>query len=235
MDRVVAQRAFEVASIRENTSLDAGGTMRLMPEGGMRAVHIPARSLITIAYQLQPFQLVGEPEWARTTYYDIEAKPAGPATREQTYVMMQTLLMDRFKLAFHRENRQLDGFALVRARADSLGPNLKPSTVDCEKAFAEVPRCRQGYLRSDSMVAVGTPIWSLLQVVIAQVRAPVSDDTQLSGPFDFDLHWSNEIAPAGDRPSIYTALQEQLGLKLERRRVVSEVFVVDHLERASPN
>ena len=229
------QVTFDVASIKENKSLDAGGTMRLMPGGGIRVVHLPARQLVTIAYQLQPFQLVGDPEWARSTYYDIEAKPVDTATREQTFAMLQALLVERFRLAFHRESRQLDGFALVRERTNGLGPNLRPSSVDCEKAFTATPRCRQGRITSDTMIAVGTPIWSLLQLVISQVGAPVSDETQLTGPFDFDLRWSNEVAPSGDLPSIYTALQEQLGLKLERRRVAAEMFIVDRLERASQN
>jgi len=81
----------------------------------------------------------------------------------------------------------------------------------------------------------GLPIWSLLQIIIGQVGAPVSDDTQLTGNFDIELRWSNEVAPSDDLRSIYTALQEQLGLKLERRRVSSEVFVVDRFEHPSPD
>jgi uncharacterized protein (TIGR03435 family) len=230
-----AQLEFDVASIKENKSLDAGGTMRLMPGGGITAQHLPARSYITIAYQLQPFQLIGAPDWTRETYYDITAKPAGSTTREQNFTMLQALLTDRFKLAFHRENRQLDGFALVRMRGDRLGPDLRPSTVDCEKAFATTPRCRGGGITSNTMKAVGVPMWSVLQLVISHVGAPVSDDTQLTGTFDVDLRWSNEVAPQDDLRSIFTALQEQLGLKLERRRVTAEVFVVDRIERPTPD
>lgn len=230
-----AQVAFDVASIRENTSLDAGGTMRLLPGGGIRVQNLPARSLVTIAYQLQSFQLVDAPNWARETRYDVEARPAGGATREQTFAMLQALLVERFKLAFHRESRPVDGFALVRVRPNELGPNLRPSSVDCEKAFATTPRCRQGGITSDTMTAVGSPMWSLLQLVISRVGAPVSDETQLTGTFDVELRWSNEVAPAGDQQSIYTALQDQLGLKLERRRVTTEAFVVDRMERPRPN
>lgn len=230
-----AQLEFDVASIKENRSLDAGGTMRLMPGGGITAQHLPARSFITIAYQLQPFQLIGAPDWTRDTYYDITAKPAGSATREQNFTMLQALLTDRFKLAFHRENRQLDGFALVRMRKDRLGPDLRPSTVDCEKAFATTPQCRGGGITTTTMKAVGVPIWSVLQLVISHVGAPVSDDTELTGTFDVDLRWSNEVAPQDDLRSIFTAVQEQLGLKLERRRVTAEVFVVDRIERPTPD
>jgi len=231
---------FDAASIKENKTLDAGGTFRLMPRGiGITAQHMPARNLITIAYQLQPFQLLAAPDWARETAYDINAKTGHTAAREQLFVMLQALLTDRFKLAFHRETRQLDGFALVRLRANSLGPTLRPSSLDCATASSAIPRCRQGGITtsptSGSAKLSGSPIWSLLQIIISQVGAPVSDDTQLTGNFDIELRWSNEVAPSDDLRSIYTALQEQLGLKLERRRVSSEVFVVDRFEHPSPD
>ena len=85
------------------------------------------------------------------------------------------------------------------------------------------------------MKAVGSPVWSLLQLVIGQVGAPVSDDTHLSGTFDFDIQWSNDMAPTNDLPSIYTALQDQLGLKLEKRRVPAEMFIVDRFEHPTPD
>jgi uncharacterized protein (TIGR03435 family) len=230
-----AQFEFEVASLKESKSLDTGGTMRFMPDGGIRGQNMPARSLITIAYQLQPYQLVGAPDWTRDTRYDIDARPSDVATREQSRAMLQALLVERFRLTFHRESRQIDGFALVRAREGRLGPNLRPSNVDCEQAFSSAPRCREGAITSDAMRAVGTPMWSLVQLVISQVGAPVSDETQLAGTYDFDLRWSNEVAPPDDRQTIYTALQEQLGLKLERRRVMDDVLIIDGMERASSN
>ena len=129
----------------------------------------------------------------------------------------------------------MDGFALVRVRADRLGPDFKPTELNCEKDMAATPRCRQGGITIDSMTANGAPIWSLLQLVISKVGAPVSDETGLTGTYDFQLRWSNEVAPGDDRLSIYTALQEQFGLRLERRRVTTEVVVVDRLERATPD
>ena len=230
-----AQLQFDVASIKESTSLDAGGTMRFLPDGGIRGQNLPARSLVTTAYQLQPYQLVGAPDWARNTRYDIEARPSDVATQEQSLAMLQALLVQRFRLAFHRESRQVDGFALVRARESALGPNLRPSNVDCEKAFSSTPRCREGAITSDTMKAVGAPMSRLVQLVISHVGAPVSDETQLAGTYDFDLRWSNEVAPPDDRQTIYTALQEQLGLKLERRRVMVVVLIIDRMERASSN
>jgi uncharacterized protein (TIGR03435 family) len=124
---VSAQVAFDAASIKESTSLEAGGSLRLMPDGGVLARNILARGLITIAYQLQPYQLVNAPGWASEMRYDIDAKPASAASREQTFLMLQALLVERFRLTFHRESRQVDGFVLMRARADQLGPDLRVS------------------------------------------------------------------------------------------------------------
>jgi uncharacterized protein (TIGR03435 family) len=234
-----AQLAFEVASVKENKTIAGGGTMRLMPGGGITAQHMPARSLITIAYHLQSFQLMGTPAWAADTYYDVIAKTVEPATREQSFQMLQGLLVDRFKLTFHRETREVDGYVLVQARNGALGPKLKQSAFDCATAFATTPQCKQGSIThspaGNSMKAVGAQIWSLLQLVIGQVGAPVSDETKLTGTFDFDIQWSSEVAPTNDLTSIYTALQEQLGLKLEKRRVSIEIFVVDRLERPTPD
>ena len=233
---VLAQAAFDVASIKESQSLEAGGSMRFLPDGGVRAGNLAVRGLITIAYELQPYQLVNAPGWASETRYNIEAKPAAGIPREQTHAMLQALLVERFKFAFHRETRQVDGFALVRVQQDRLGPQLHVSELDCQgAAFSANPRCRQGRIGLDQITLISNSMPMLLQVVVNHVAAPVSDETGLTGRYDIDMQWSNEVAPSDDRPSIYTALQEQLGLKLERRRVTTDVLVVDRLERATPD
>ncbi len=230
-----AQMAFEVASVKESKSLDAGGGMRLLPGGGIVTQHMPARNLLTIAFQIQGYQLIGAPDWTRNTTYDISAKPAAAATRDQIFPMVQALLLDRFKLSFHREKRQVDGYALVRVRAGELGPSLRPSALDCEQVSATTSRCREGGISANTMKAVGVPLWSVLQVVIGQVGAPVSDETQLTGTYDVELRWSNDVAPSDDLQSIFTAVKEQLGLRLEKRRVMTDVVVVDHIERPGPD
>ena len=209
--------------------------MRIMPDGGIQVQALPVRSLITIAFDLQPYQLVNAPEWSREARYDVQAKPARPAPRAQTMAMLQALIIERFGLVFHRERRPLDGFRLVRSSDERLGPNIRPSQIDCEKVSATEPACREARITVDSMKAVGSPMWILLQEVIAVAGAPVDDATGLAGTYDFELQWSNELAPSGDRPSFFTALQEQLGLRLERRPITADVFVVDRLERAGPN
>ena len=232
-----AQLEFDAASVKESTSLAGGGMLRFLTGGGITAERVPARVYIIVAYELQSFQLVGAPDWARDMYYDIVAKPAGAATPQQTLAMLQALLLHRFKLTVHRETRQLDGFALVRARPSDLGPGLRPSTVNCDTQFE--PRCRQGRVAFappvTTMTLVGNSIRRVLLTVVNALSAPISDETGLTGTFDIDLRWSTAVALADDVPSLVTALQDQLGLKLERRLVTEDVLVIDRIERPGPD
>lgn len=232
---VLAQVAFDVASIKESKSLVDGGSLRFFPDGGVRADNMPARSLITIAHELKPYQLEGVPSWANTIRYDVEARPSPGAKQHEATVMLQALLVERFAFKFHREARELDGFALVRVHPDRLGSQLRVSEINCQEDFLKHPRCRQGRIGLDQVVLIGNPMAMLLQVVVNKVSVPVADETGLTGRYDADLTWTNEVAPTDDRPSIYTALQEQLGLRLERRRVKTEVVVVDRFERPTPD
>jgi uncharacterized protein (TIGR03435 family) len=93
------------------------------------------------------------------------------------------------------------------------------------------PQCRTGGITSTSFKMTGGPMWSLVQVIISHANGPVTDETGLTGKYDIDLTWSDDVAPSGDATSIFTALQEQLGVRLERRRVSADLFVVDHLEK----
>lgn len=231
----LAQVAFEVASVKESKSLEDGGSLRYFPDGGVRAGNVALRGLITIAHELQPYQLEGVPAWANAIRYDIEARPSPGAKQNEGSAMLQALLVERFAFKFHRETREIDGFALVRTNRDRLGPQFRVSPFDCEKAFMTTPACREGRIGTDQIKLVSNRLAMLLQIVVSKVGAPVSDETALTGLYDIDLHWSNEVAPTDDRPSIYQALQDQLGLKLERRRVMTEVVVVDRLERATPD
>lgn len=230
-----AQLSFDAASIKESTSLETGGSMRMMPDGGVRAANLAARALITISYELQGYQIANAPAWASDTRYNIEAKPAAQVPRDQTYKMLQALLTERFRFAFHREVREVEGFALVRASRDRLGPQLRVSEADCQAKFLETPRCREGRIGTDQFTLIGSPIATVAQVLIGKLAGPVSDGTGLAGRYDIEMQWTNDVASVDDRTSIFTALQEQLGLRLERRRTKTEVLVVDRLERPTPD
>jgi uncharacterized protein (TIGR03435 family) len=228
-----AARAFDAVSIRESAPTDsAGGGMRLQRNGDIRVDHMSATTIVAIAHQLDSYRVVNAPDWANATYYDIVARANADSTRDETFAMMRAMLADRFKLGAHRETRPIQGFAIVRT--GNPGPRLQPSTVNCEEN-ARGPRCAEGAITSNSARIFGTPIANLIKIVGSVMRAPIVDKTGLTGTFDVDLRWSPDAAPTDDTPVMATALQEQLGLRLQREQVPLDVLVIDRIERPSQN
>ena len=148
--------------------------------------------------------------------------------------MLQTLLAERFNLVVHRDTRQLQGFTLVTVRKGQLGPHLRPSSVNCQQS--PIPAlCMSNHISVGDFKSVGAPISAVIGVISGAVGAPVVDETQLAGTFEIELQWSSELASSSDVPSIFTAIQEQLGLKLESKLVPSDVLVIDHADRPTPD
>jgi uncharacterized protein (TIGR03435 family) len=262
--------SFEVASVKPNTGGDNRMMLGMQPGGGITATNMPLRALVTWAYQLQDFQLVGAPEWIDNERFNITAKATvegvqgQPSEAEMRDVRqrMQSLLEERFKLAAHRETRPLPVYALVLARPDGkLGPQLRPSTVDCAAmagrgrqagpmappAPGERPPCGM-MMRPGAIAAGATTISQLIQPLSMFTHRTVIDHTGLKGNFDIDLSFTPDQMPAGapppgvaappidpNGPSIFTALQEQLGLKLESENAPVEVLVIDRVERPTPD
>jgi uncharacterized protein (TIGR03435 family) len=258
--------AFEVASVKPNKSGPAAGQfLRGQPGGVVQVGNMTLRDLITWAYQIQGFQLVGGPEWLPNDRFDITASAGRdlPATGfgavAPAMLMMRALLVERFGLGVHGETRELPIYALVIARADGrLGPGLRRSATDCAaliKAGASgtqpVPpppgpdgRPRCGLTgRSGAIMAGGYPLSQFTRFLAPQVQRVVVDRTGLTGDWDIDLAFTPPQAagstdPAASDPnstSLFTALQEQLGLKLEPARGPVEVLVIDRVERPSPD
>jgi len=230
--------SFEVAAIKRSTNLDTGGTLGLLPGGRFRTVNFNARTLLAIAYRTRPprtldqSQIIGAPDWMSTERYDINAKISTElaATMDKDPLLMpklvRSLLEDRFKLRVHMEVRELPVYLLVVAKKDgSLGPQLRPSDVNCQK---ERNKCaiRGGTGRFTG----GSVTIETLAVMMSNPSGrPVFDRTGLAGRFDAELEWAEEAG--SDKPSIFAAVQEQLGLKLEAARQALDVVVVDHVER----
>jgi uncharacterized protein (TIGR03435 family) len=231
--------SFEVASVKPSKSLDGGGSIGPRPGGRLFARNVSTRALIGFAFSLPTYQLAGGPDWITTDKFDLDANGGSTASLDEMRQMLRTLLEDRFKVMTHRETRQIDGFTLIRMRPDRLGPNLRASTLDCSISFSSEPRCREGRITftdtREEWKAIGIPSAVIARDVSASVNKPISDNTQLSGTFDLELRWSPEMAQSPELPSIYTALQEQLGLRLQSTRVPVEVLVVDHIERPTPD
>jgi uncharacterized protein (TIGR03435 family) len=259
-----AALTYEAASVKPNKSGVQGSSIRRFPGGRLQATNMPLRALITFAYQLQPFQLVEDPGWIRNETFDIVAKmegdppPVMPGSGPDPHmVAMRTLLAERFKLAVHRETRQMDIYELVLARPDGkLGPALKPTTQDCAAMMAAArggppPGPAPGPnspvvcgIRGlpGRLVAGAMPMALLASNLSGQVQRIVVDRTGLSGGWDFEITFAPERPlnpppgvefPAADpnAPSLFTAMQEQLGLKLQSTKGPVEVLVVDRIEQ----
>ena len=216
-------------------------TLRVEPGGRLRVTAAPLFWLIATAYGddnggLRPEQVIGAPAWLRSERYDIIAQTTGGRSDASTFIAMRpflrTLLEERFALRTHRDRRELAVYALVRSRPNgALGPRLTVSTVDCSKDDA---KCQPqggpvGRITSDALTS------DLLMQLLANASGRiVVDRTGLAGPFAIDLEWSQDQT-ASDKPSIFTAVQEQLGLKLESTRAPVDVLVVDSVDRPTPD
>ena len=242
-----ASPQFEVASVRRNVSGDADGSIGPRPNGRFVVSNVPLRFILQVSYELPAFRVVSGPDWIDAERYDIQGKAAGVATNAELYAMMRALLGERFKLKTHTDTRPVAGFALVRARQDGrLGPQLSPHPEPCPAQSAQADADRGGLSRcgrmsgSDRVIRMSArPMTDLAMLLSRRLARPVVDRTGLTGLFDVRLEWTEDArssapltqAPAGDGVSVFTALQEQLGLKLQSERVATEFMVIDHVER----
>jgi uncharacterized protein (TIGR03435 family) len=242
---------FEVVSIKRNLSGGVGNSGRTLPDGTRILVNSAVRNFIMAASPVDAVDVEGLPGWAFTERYDVTAKPPAGATNAERRAMMQRMFADRFKLVAHIEERERDVYDLVLARDDGrLGPNLRPSTATCAPGAQPPPgpltdadirrSCVTRFGRGE-IVSGGTTLASLSGSLRGLVGAGrVTDKTGLAGTFELELTFSPGLqrdpsAPPDDRPDIFTALREQLGLRLVRAKASLPVLVVDHIERPSPN
>jgi len=255
---------FEAATIKRNSSADNNSRLGFQPGGRFTMTNNPIRSLIAAAYgtpqPLPSFLVIGGPDWLDKDRYDVIAKAAGDPEPGPggpppiMFEMMRTLLAQRFKLVVHRETREQPAYALVTARADGALPRgMTISTFDCstllaaERAGAPRPApyaafC--GLRTSPGRVQGGTVSMSIFATNLSRgVGRPVFDRTGLTASYDFVLEFSPDQMPPGsaaagppsDGASLFTALQEQLGLKLESIRAPVDVLVIDSIERPAEN
>jgi bla regulator protein BlaR1 len=237
--------SFEVASVRRSAPDDKAPPITVSQGGGITA-HVTLDTLIMMAYNVKPFQLSGLPRWAESEHYSIAAKPPAdyrpkkPGVADEDLAQrIQNLLADRFGLVVHRESPQKPVYVLVVAKN---GPKLK-------EADTSIPfrlRLGKGKISNDG----GGKVAMLASVLSNQFDRPVVDETGLTGFYKFDLKWTPD-APLGTAPnpgassgsgqpdaggpSLFTALEEQLGLKLESKRRPVVTIVIDRLERPAEN
>jgi len=253
-----AKVEFEVASIKRNASGDRGNSMRSMPDGTEVMVNSPIRSFIGAAYLSESGQYVGLPDWAQNERYDVTVKPPAGATRDQERQMWRALFAERMKLVAHDETTEQPIYNLVLARTDGrLGPKLKPSAHDC-LAESAAARQRTGpppplttdadFLDSCGMrmgagriISGGITIQNFIFSLRGLAGRVVRDKTGLTGFYQMDFTYAEPTqanggpGDPGDAPSVFTALQEQLGLKLEPDKMPLQFVVIDHIERPTEN
>ena len=227
----VADRpAFEVASIKPRPSTP--GPFRSsssIEAGGINFTNVNLKGCIRSAYGVQPNRISGGPEWIASERYDIVAKAATAVPKARLMLMLQTLLEDRFQLRLHRETKELPIYALV---AGKNGPKIHPGKEDGETEIGGAAHLIDS--RGMTMQALA----GVLSRLTDEVDRPVFDMTGLTGVFDVTLDVESEDKSAADADSgqsIITALQEQLGLKLEPRRGPVETLVIDQVVKASGN
>ncbi|HEY7191837.1 MAG TPA: TIGR03435 family protein [Vicinamibacterales bacterium] len=227
---------FEVASVKPNVSDDRSITFRPDPADGFFRTNNPLDSIIRYAYDLQDFRVVGVPEWARNDRFDIAAKAAGRISDPERRLMVRALLADRFRMKSHFEMREHTVYLMTPSRTDKrLGPGLKPRP-ECEGA--PTPCQSGGTGRQDGIVIRAITLKQLAEGMISAVRRElVLDETGIAGVFDVEMSFRPDTStdPADARPAFVTAMQEQLGLKLEPTRRQIEVLVIDSIERPTPD
>ena len=232
---LAAQQAdprFEVASVKASKAglpgpMWGGGPGRFVVDG------VTAANLILNAYDLRPEEVIGSPAWLDIERFQINATYPPKSSTEQENAMLRSLLQDRFALKAHREQRELAKFHLVLANAQGrLGQQLKKSPSKCERPLTINP-CKMRSGVGELMMEEAT-IDQFSHHLENFAGGRVEDRTGLTGVYDLTLTYSRSSNDV-ERPSIFTAIQEQLGLKLERTRGPVEVLVIDSIDRPTPN
>jgi uncharacterized protein (TIGR03435 family) len=218
---------FEVATIKPG-SPETHGTMTSAQPGKLTLKNITLREAVRMAYRLNEPELFGGPKWVDSEHYDIDGRAESRVPRDQIILMLQSLLVERFKLKVHRETRELPVYALTIAKG---GPKMPRATEgDPKNGGTSVgPR---------NITAKGSVIGDFARTLADLLMRPVLDRTGLEGLYDIKLVDFAPLSGTGDdapEASLFTAIQEQLGLKLESQKGPVQVLVIDSAEKPDAN
>jgi uncharacterized protein (TIGR03435 family) len=215
--------SFDVASVKPSNPNAVGSNSDSDP-GRITMQNVTLKRCIMRAYEVPEIQITGGPKWLDESRFDIEARAGYPAQYAELNQMLQTLLAERFRLKLHHETRSLQGYAIVLAKD---GLKMKRSAPGTRGHTNDNP---------GSVVSKATSISRLALKLSNLLKIPVVDETGVSGSFDFTLRWIPDgAADPTAGPSLFTAIQEQLGLRLEGRKVPVDMLVVDSAEPPSAN
>ena len=231
LDAQPAGPRFEVASIKlSNAGSNASSGIRT-GENRLDASNVTLKRCIVGAYGVGPQQVAGGPDWIDTERFEINAKADHTVKDDATFMLMlRDLLADRFQLALHRETRTQPVYVLELAKS---GPKLEKADP------GEASTSTRGENTGVSMDARRVDMESFARSLARETDLPVVNKTGLQGTFNFKLHWIRDSArradPAIEGASLFTAIQEQLGLRLRSEKAGVEVLVIDRAERPSAN
>jgi len=219
--------AFDAASVKPNVNHEVNNEGRPRASvsatpGSLRLQNSTLSECIQWAYNIQGYQVSG-PGWIENERFDIAAKAADAAPSQQLRLMLQTLLNERFKLTFHRETRQLPGYALQVAKG---GPKLHESTTEGEPTMKP---------NRAVMVTERMTMARFAEILMQPLHSPVADLTALKGRYDFTIDISKYVTPDtgpdGMIAGLTDCLREELGLRIEARKLPLEMLVIDHAEK----
>jgi uncharacterized protein (TIGR03435 family) len=243
---------FEAVSIKVNRSGEARSSFR----GTLSGISVTNQTLTDIVrnvWNVNSLQIVGGPSWIREDRFDIEARVSGKAGRDELVAMMKTMLADRFTLAVHHEMRPIPVYALVLARSDGrFGPTLRRSLASCDTRNprapgtpppqppppldgVDLPACGTNTGRS-LLRAAGIELEAFTRNMASAAGRIIVDKTGLTGTFDMVLRFNPDANDtSADLPSLFAAVQEQLGLKLDAQTAPADVVVIDRVEKPTEN
>jgi uncharacterized protein (TIGR03435 family) len=229
--------SFEVASVKPNTSRISNALPPSLANGSYSASNVALKSVIANAYDVRMFQIEGGPDWLTAERFDIIARGREGTPDRLRPAMLRTLLAERFKLVAHLETREQQVYSLTVLRSDGrLGPQLKPAApaTGSSSGFPAASVANGTARINGSRVSMDTFAIMLTSSVFNQ---RVINRTGLSGEFELDLRFTpdSSTAAAPEFPSIFTAVQEQLGLKLQSERAPVPVLVIDSVQRPTPD
>jgi len=220
---------FEVASVKVNASGSDDSITDLQPGGRFVASNAGAETLLELAFGVKGFQITGVPRSLENVAYDITAKleSGGNVTEEQMRPALVALLAERFALKYHVESRQLTSYVLVKGLRPHLQAHDPPNPPSGRTLISG---------SKISLTASGVTMHRLAQALGGAMAQSVADETGLAGDYDLKLEWvRDDKAGTVEGPSVFTAIEEQLGLKLESRKAPVDVIVVDRMEKATEN
>jgi len=225
-----ATPAFDAASVKLNVSGGPRSGIGVMPGGRIAVTNQTLRQIIRSAYGAQDLDVIGGPDWIDTDRWDIVATANSADAAPPWRLMLKALLTERFKLQAHVEPREQPIFALVAARSDKqLGPKIhRTKLLDCKAGDpCDSTQANTNGIVSGTITGAARTMGDIAETLSRYAERRVFDRTGLDGRYDFELQWS-------DIP-IFTAIQEQLGLKLESTKGPVEVVIVDHADHPTEN